>query len=463
MIWGRAPEVIPEKFMQTKLNAIKTIGIVGAGVAGVTAARFLHQAGFDCEIFEKSQKLGGVWAVGYHNFGLQEPAKLYEFPDYPVPESYPNLPSGEQIRTYLESYARHWGIFDRINFHCQVKQFEPTSSKRWILHYIDLQTGETVQKEFDFIVVSTGLYSNPHVPDIAHREVFSGRVLHSSQYKSPELIEGRKVVVVGFGKSALDIATNAAKRGVEITLAFRNAYWPIPLRVLGLIDFRVLFLNRLAGGFLPLYQRPYKWEERLHRYLPELVWLFWRFVEVLVELQYGLKDCNALPSHPVENGLFAQGFVPQDETYQLMRQGKIQMQRASIEKFTPDGLLLGNGVHLESDVVIFATGWKPNYSFLPAAFESSVESDGVYLYRHIIHPNLPNLAFIGWASTFANPLTTHLQAIWLTHLLKGKIELPDCEVMSARDFTHEKLEAQFYSLYLWTRFVAASAYAALPR
>jgi dimethylaniline monooxygenase (N-oxide forming) len=415
--------------MQINSDTIKTIGIIGSGVAGLTAARFLQNAGFKCEIFEKSQKLGGVWTAGYHTFGLQIFSKLYEFPDYPMPENYPDLPSGEQIRSYLENYAHHFKIFDKIHFNCIVKQLELTPKNCWILHYTNQETGETTQKTFDFIIVSTGLYSNPYIPNIPNREVFSGKVLHSKEYKLPELIKGRKVVVVGFGKSALDIATDAAQWATEVTLVFRNAYWPVPLRILGLIDFRAVFLNRLVGGFLPLYQRPYKWEENLHKYFPWLVWVFWQFVEVVLRLQYRLKECNAIPSHPAKEGVFAQGFIPRDETYKLMCQGAIKVQRTTIEQFTPDGLVLGNGVHLDSDVVVFGTGWKPNYSFLPAAFQSIVEDDGVYLYRHIIHPDLPSLAFIGWASTFSNSLTTHLEVIWLTHLLKGKIKLPERAIM----------------------------------
>jgi cation diffusion facilitator CzcD-associated flavoprotein CzcO len=408
---------------------VKTIGIIGSGVAGLTTAKSLQSAGFACEIFEKSQKLGGVWTVGYHNFGLQEPSALYEFPDYPMPKNYPELPSGEQICSYLEDYAQYFQIFDKIHFNCVVNQLEPTPENRWILHYTNQETGEKTQKEFDFIIVSTGLYSNPYVPHIPEREVFSGKVLHSSQYKSPDQIKGRKVVVVGFGKSALDIATDAVQWATDVSLVFRNAYWPVPLRILGLIDFRIIFLNRLAGGFLPLYQRPYKWEKNLHKYFPWLVWGFWRFVEGILRLQFRLKECNAIPSHPVEEGVFAHGFIPRDETYKMMRQGKIQVQRTTIEQFTPDGLVLGNRVHLDSDVVIFATGWQPNNSFLPTTFQSTVEDDGVYLYRHIIHPDLPSLAFIGWASTFANSLTTQLEALWLTYLLKGKIKLPEREVM----------------------------------
>ena len=68
-----------------QLQKIKTIAVIGAGVAGIGAARLLMQAGFDCEVFEKGDRVGGVWVSGYHTYGLQTPKSLYEVPDYPIP------------------------------------------------------------------------------------------------------------------------------------------------------------------------------------------------------------------------------------------------------------------------------------------------------------------------------------------------------------------------------------------
>lgn len=117
-------------------------------------------------------------------------------------------------------------------------------------------------------------------------------------------------------------------------------------------------------------------------------------------------------------------FLPRKEVYQLMRQGKIKNQHTSIKEFTEQSVVLENGEQIECDVVIFGTGYKSDYSFMPEAFKKTQEADGVYLYRHIIHPDIDNMAFIGRAATFSNSLTSHLATVWLIKLLKGKFQLP---------------------------------------
>ena len=86
-----------KKWADMKINKVKIIGIIGAGVWGLVAAILLQQAGFDCEIIERGEKVGGIWTDGYHSFGLQTPKSLYEISDYPIPESYPRVPNGEEL------------------------------------------------------------------------------------------------------------------------------------------------------------------------------------------------------------------------------------------------------------------------------------------------------------------------------------------------------------------------------
>jgi len=418
--------------MALKVNGmtIKTIAVIGAGVAGLGVARLLTQAGFDCEIFEKGDKVGGVWSEGYHTFGLQTPRSLYEIPDYPMPDTYPRVPSGAELQAYFENYARDFNIFDKICFNTDITQLKQNKNGTWSVVYKD-PAGKAESKVFDFVVVASGIYFDPYIPDIPGKAKFKGDILHSSHYRTPASVIGRKVAVVGFGKSALDVAGDAAKFAKQVTLVFRKAHWPIPMDVLEFLDVRRIYLTRLACALLPLYQRPQTWVKVLHNYMPWLVKGFWRFTEGVIKFQYPLKACGVLPDEAIEIDIFNLDFLPRREVYQLMRQGKIENRQGQIKAFTDTGIQLENGDHIECDTVIFGTGYQSNYAFLPEAFKQSQEADGVYLFRHIIHPDLPNMAFIGRAATFSNSLTSHLASVWLVNLLKGKFQLPNREQMLA--------------------------------
>ncbi len=408
---------------------IKKIGIIGAGVSGLAAARLLNQAGFECEIFEKGEKVGGVWTGGYHTFGLQTPKSLYEIPDYPMPDSYPRVPSGEELQAYFENYARDFKIFDKIHFNIGIESLEQQKNGSWIINYKVKNSSASSQKIFDFIVVATGLYFDPYIPEHSEQQNFRGQTIHSSDYRSPSQVTGRKVVVVGFGKSALDVAADAAKFAKDVTLVYRKSHWPIPMDILDVIDVRRIYLTRLVSAFLPLYQRPAQWTQRLHKNLPLLVSGFWRLTEAIIKFQYPLKKCNLIPEDPMEIDIFNLDFLPRKEVFKLMLQDKIKNQRSQIKTFTASGITLENGKSLDCDIVIFGTGYKSNNNFLPEAFRKTQEADGNYLYRHIIHPDLTNMAFIGRAATFSNSLTSHLATIWLIKLLKEQFKLPSRDMM----------------------------------
>jgi dimethylaniline monooxygenase (N-oxide forming) len=103
-----------------ELTQVKTVGIVGAGVAGLATARSLITQGIECTLFERSHILGGVWSDGYLNFGVQVQKELYEFPDWPLPEGTPNFTPGPIIQKYLADFAEHFGITPHICFNTTV-------------------------------------------------------------------------------------------------------------------------------------------------------------------------------------------------------------------------------------------------------------------------------------------------------------------------------------------------------
>ena len=107
-------------------SSVRRVAIIGAGASGLATARVLLAQGLDCTLFERRPTLGGVWADGYLNFGVQVQRELYEFPDWPLPADAANFTPGPIFQEYLSGYARHFGVLPHIRFDCTVLAAERT-------------------------------------------------------------------------------------------------------------------------------------------------------------------------------------------------------------------------------------------------------------------------------------------------------------------------------------------------
>ncbi len=420
------------------LTHINTVGIIGAGVAGLCTARVLMSQGLSCTLFERNAILGGVWADGYSNFGVQVQKELYEFPDWPLPKETPSFTPGPTIRHYLADYTDHFGITPHIRFNATAAQLKAHSDANpgWTVLYRDGTTQH--EADFDMIVVCIGLYSNvPNMPTFPGQDRFAGEIMHISRLKSREQLKDKRVAVLGLGKSATDAAVESAAIAAETTIIFREPHWPVPRKLAGVLPFKWGMLNRLTSTLLPLYQRPSSPERVVHIVGKPLVWFFWRLVELLLRLQhslgsrFGTKE-NMIPTKPVEVDSFGEStMLPRPEFYRLVRKGVIDAQRTEIAEYTPTGVVLKNGKQLDVDVLILGTGWKTDYGFLSKPVQEALnfENDGLYLYRHMLHPNVPNVVFVGHAATICSILTYSLQARWLGELIKGNHQLPSKDAM----------------------------------
>src|SRR5262249_17285327 len=105
---------------QGDLSSVRRVAIIGAGASGLATARVLLAQGLDCTLFERRAALGGVWADGYLNFGVQVQRELYEFPDWPVPPDAANFTPGPAFQEYLAGYARNFGVLPHIRLGCTV-------------------------------------------------------------------------------------------------------------------------------------------------------------------------------------------------------------------------------------------------------------------------------------------------------------------------------------------------------
>ena len=429
------------------VSAVRNVAIVGAGVAGLVTARVLQQQGLDCTLFERAAVLGGVWSIGYSNFGVQVQKELYEFPDWPLPDGTPDFTPGPVIQKYLEDYAEHFAITPCIRFSADVTNVAERGGPDtgWTVTWQE-SGGEAQSGEFDMVVVCIGLYSNkPHMPEFPGRDGFGGEVTHISGLQSRDQLAGKRVCVVGYGKSATDAALESAAVAAETHIVVREPHWPFPRLLAGIVPFKWGTISRLVSTLIPPYQRPTGVERLVHSLGKPLVWFYWRLVELLIFLQCRLGSrfgsrVDLVPELPIEIGGFTEAtMVIRPVFYRDLRRGIIQGHRGTVAEYTAAGVRLTDGAELAVDTVILATGWETDFGFLGEDLwrRLGAGDDGFYLYRHMLHPDVPGLAFIGRAATICSMLTYSLQARWLGELLKGRHSLPDADVM-AREIAEMK-------------------------
>lgn len=409
---------------------IKKVCVIGAGVSGLVAAKTFLEDGFEVTVFEKKPNLGGVWEKSrtYPGVTTQNSRHTYCFTDYPMPENYPEWPSGEQVRRYLQSYADNFGVSERITFQTEVSNISRRNSV-WIVN-TKTKNGNEIkeeQYEFDFVLICNGTFNIPKVPEFAGKEEFiaaGGKVLHSIEFNDTSLVKDKRVVVVGFGKSACDIITLAANSAKESTLLFRRSLWKIPKFFFNKIHFEDILLTRFSEIWLP-YRQKKGIEKVLHSVGKPLVWSFWRLNELILRKQFSL-DGNILPLELINKTLSCAANIAPDNFYEYIKCGKIKLKKAKIARFINDGLELDSGEKLQADMVVFGTGFHQDITFLETKYRQLIldEKGNFKMFRNLIHPDIPNMGFLGYNSSFFSPLTSEVGAWWLSEYIQGNLNLP---------------------------------------
>ena len=407
-------------------SVVKSVAILGAGVAGLTTAKMLKQYGLEVTVYEAKAELGGVWASGYKSLGVQEPSCVYGIPDWPWPAGTPLYPAAEHVRSYLDEYARHFGIFECIKFNTKIVKAIPGQQGRW---KIESETSSEVDSaEFDFFIMSPGMFNLAKLPNWSGMENFAGEVIHSSQFRDTAQVKNKRVAIIGFSRSALDIAVNIIDDADAVSVLHRSVRWPVPQKILGLIRNHVLLFSRWPNLFTPPWIRPTRTTALLHSKGKFLVSFFWKFFEVLLSTQLQLKRLKLLPDRSIKLDLFTNLYVNPRRFFSMVSEGRIRSIRSEIASFEKDAILMSNGEKVAVDLVICATGWKHDYSFLPSSLlERIYDEDGMHLYRHMVHPDLPGMAFVGGVQCLNSATCYAIQATWVARYLTGQLSLPSAQ------------------------------------
>jgi dimethylaniline monooxygenase (N-oxide forming) len=417
------------------------IAVIGGGISGIAAARVLQRFGHRVVVFERNDRPGGVWAVAYPEVRLQNISEHYRLAGLPWPFAVDQHPSSEQILRYLQYAIERFAIDLRTRHDVTAAHPLPEG---WELD-IRGPHGES-RERFDWLVVAAGQYTGEqHHLALPGRDGFAGRVLTDRDVRDLSILAGKRVAVVGFGKSAVDMASFAADRGSQVDHVFREPRWLIPRHILGIHGSKLLFA-RHSTAMITSWVHPRRAARLLHERLTPLVSGFWTMIAAIIRAQTGLhrwhldpdvrrRFAALSPSAPVPYEMRSAAALAPDNYYPHVAAGRIEPHRGEPAGFTARGLVLKDGRELPCDLAILSTGFKsPRFPYLPAEHRALLESepDGAQLYRHLLHPQIPRVAFAGYNHGFLHVPAVEIATLWLCALLRGDLALPGPAEMARR-------------------------------
>ncbi|MEV0677685.1 NAD(P)-binding domain-containing protein [Actinosynnema sp. NPDC050436] len=386
--------------------------MIGAGLSGLAVAGTLRARDLPVTVLERSNGIGGLWRYpdppepgpAYPSLHLNTSAKITGYPDFPVPDHFPRYPRHDQVASYLRSYAEHKGVADHVELGTDVESLTREPDGTWLVT-TGHRDGSRHRRRFGHVVVATGHHWSPRLPSLPGDETFPGRRLHSFDYSGPAEHAGRRVVVIGFGNSAADIAVELSRVAAETTVVQRRGVHVVPKTMLGIP------IDEIASA--PWWARMTFPQQR-------------RLIETLLRLMRGrLTDYGlAEPDHRVFGG----ALTISDELLSRINHGALVVKPA-VSRIVNSRVHFADGTATEADDLVYCTGYRIEFPFLP--FEWVFEPGGrTALFRRVVSLAHPDLYFAGLIRPFG--AITRLvveQAEWIADLVEGVAELPPPAVM----------------------------------
>lgn len=334
--------------------------IVGAGPVGLGMALALRRAGIPYDQVDANDGIGGNWRSGvYATVHVVSSKRSTAYANHPMPASYPDFPSGPQMLAYLEGYARENGLLESIELGREVVEARPNANDSWSVRFAD---GES--RVYKGVVVCNGHHWDKVMPDLPGS--FSGRTLHSRDYRHPQELAGQRVLVIGGGNSGCDLASEAARVAASADWSLRRGVWFLP---------KTAFGRPLTD--LPIWNLPVPMQRLVLRALVRMLIGDYR--------SYGL----ARPDHR----LFERHPTFGTEALGYLKQGRIRP-RPAIVRCDDREVRFADGSSGTYDMIVAATGFRVSFPFLP---EGLVEVRGnvAQVYGGAFPAGVKNLYIVG--------------------------------------------------------------------
>lgn len=422
--------------------------IIGAGSSGIVCCKVFRERGIPYDCFEASGEVGGLWAFrnaggmssAYRSLHINTSRRRMQYQDFPMPEDYPDFPGHAQIATYFNAYIDHFRLRETIRFNTRVERCERLADSGGAGGWnVLLSNGETLR--YDAVVVANGHHWDPQWPNPDFPGEFTGKKIHSHHYVDPTDpvdMRGKKVVIVGFGNSAMDIACELGQKTVadKVYLSTRSGGYIFPK----------YFGSRPMDEILRHPgQKPSLAERMLRRIVPQglIDFVLWPIVHALIRMRVGEPWDYGLPKP--KHGFGHTHPTISNEIHIRLGSGDV-IPKTNIKKFDGRMVEFADGSRVEADVIVYATGYKISFPFLDGQLISAQDND-IALYQRIFDPRYPDLLFLA----LVQPLCAMMpiaeeQAKLMADYLAGRYHLPPPALMErAMREEHERMRARFTS------------------
>ncbi|HEU4978570.1 MAG TPA: NAD(P)-binding domain-containing protein [Solirubrobacteraceae bacterium] len=384
------------------MHTLPRVALIGAGSSGIAAAKALHERGVPFTCFEASDRVGGNWvfqnangmSAAYRQLHINTSRDRMEFSDFPMPKSYPDYPHHAQIAAYFDAYVDHFGFREAIRFETKVVRATRLDGGGW-----ELATGGGETERFDALLVANGHHWDPRWPEPAFpgSDTFAGLQMHAHSYVDNDIFAGRRVVILGMGNSAMDIAVEASYVAERTFLAARRGAWIVPKYIFG-----------KPSDQLPNDPRmPFAIRRRIFHTIIKL--------QVGDLTRYGLPqpDHEFGQAHPTVSG----------RILDRIQHGTITP-KPNIARLDGADIEFADGTREPVDIVVYCTGYKISFPFFEEGLISAPDNH-IELFRRVFHPEIPDVFFIGLLQPLGAimPLA-EAQGQWVTDHLKGEYALP---------------------------------------
>jgi cation diffusion facilitator CzcD-associated flavoprotein CzcO len=316
--------------------------IIGAGASGLAVAKNFVAAGIPFDVLEREADIGGLWNIATPTGMVYETAHLVSakhstgWDDYPMDDlAYPEYPSHARVLGYFRDYITQFGLAPYIQTSISVAQVERTTDGQWAVK-ID---GEPTPRLYKGVVLANGHHNAPRLP--TYPGSFAGDIMHSSAYKSPKQLRDQRVLVVGAGNSACDIARDAAhSSGTPVFMSMRRGHWFVPKFMLGFPTHDTLSIMES----LPM-------PNLVRRHLTEAI--LWLLQGPPARYKLPAPDHHIDQAHPTMS----------DDIPRLSAHGRL-IAKPEIERYDGREVIFKDGSREQVDLIVFGTGYRIAFPFL---------------------------------------------------------------------------------------------------